>query len=98
LAGVSGTGQAATTTGAQLGAANAANIGNIMTGEGNARGAASIAKGNAWGNAFQNIGNWWNSNRTLDKILNNGGISGQTLPTSSFDYSGWTAAGGNQYG
>ena len=68
LAGVSGTGQTATTNLGAQGAQAGTNIGNIMTGLGNARGAAAIAQGNIYGGAVQNIGNWYNQQQMLDRI------------------------------
>lgn len=69
LAGAAGTGQTATNTVAGLGAGTAANIGNIYTGLGNARGASAIAQGNAYGGALNTIGNYYTQNQMLDKIL-----------------------------
>lgn len=57
LAAQSGIGQAATTTTAQLGAQNATSIGDMIVGGGNARGASSIAQGNAYGSGLSNAGN-----------------------------------------
>jgi hypothetical protein len=57
LAATSGIGQAATTTTAQLGANAATNIGNLNVDAGNARGAASIARANAYTGALSSIGN-----------------------------------------
>ena len=101
LAGVSGTGQTASTTVANAGANAANNISAMQVGAGNARGAAAIAGGNAMGGVFGNIGNQIAGQYTLDKILTNGGINPQrqfSMPTSNFDYTGWSSAGGNQYG
>jgi hypothetical protein len=94
LAGVAGTGQNAANTTGQLGQAGAQNISNMYTAQGNARGAASIAQGNAYGQGFGNIGNYYNQQQTLDKILNRGtgsvgytgGYGGQDL--SQPDFSG----------
>lgn len=97
LSGLSGTGQTASTTVANAGTNMANNISGIEIGAGNARGAASIARGNAIGGSIAGVGNQILGQNTLDSILNN-----QTrqfsMPTSSFDYTGWSAAGGNQYG
>ena len=89
LAGVSGATQAAT---AQTAAQAPATYGNVIMSGGNARGAASIAQGNAWNGAFNNIGNWWNQQNMMKQLNSGGG------PTSNFYYTGNTAAGGNQYG
>jgi hypothetical protein len=93
LSGVAGSGQTASTNTAQLGAQAAGNVSNILTGAGNARGAAAISKGNAWTNAFDTIGNWWNQKNTLDRILtNNGGIGGGVrqpsfaMPANAYDF------------
>lgn len=78
LSSLSGTGQTATTNTAQLGSQMAGNVGNILTASGNARGASRIAQGQAWGDAFNTIGNWWagNQNRNMQmeylKALNRG--------------------------
>lgn len=71
LAGVAGTGQVATQNINALGAQHSLNIGNLLTGQGNARGAAAIAQGNAWGQAANSIGNWYGQNQMMDKYLAN---------------------------
>lgn len=53
LAGVAGTGQTATTAGAGFGQNTANNISQMLTAQGNARGASAIAGNNAWSNALQ---------------------------------------------
>lgn len=68
LATLAGLGQQATGTGAQIGANTSNNIANIIASGGNARGAAAIAQGNVWGNAFNNIGNWWNQQNMLNNL------------------------------
>lgn len=68
LSGVSGTGQTAANTVANAGANMATNVGNLMTGAANARGAAGIAGANAWSNAAGTLGNWYQQNQMLDKI------------------------------
>ena len=57
LAGIAGTGQTAATNTAQFGANTANNMSNMLTAQGNARGASQIAGGNAWGGAVQSAGN-----------------------------------------
>lgn len=88
LSGVSGTGQAMTTNTSALGNQTAGNVGDILTGAGNARGAASIAKGNAWSNAFNTVGSWWNQKSTLDRLLanNGGGGGGYAMPANAYDF------------
>lgn len=69
LAGVAGLGQNATNTGVQAGQNYAGNVGNMITGLGNARGASAIGQSNAWGNAFNTVGGYFGQQNTLDKIL-----------------------------
>ena len=59
LAGVSGTGQTATTQVDSAGAALAQNQGANLIGAGNARGAADISTGNAIGSGLNQAGAWW---------------------------------------
>lgn len=67
LAGVSGTGQTAATNTAQLGQNSANTISGLISGQGNARGAAAIAGSNAMASGIQNAGNtianWFNRNK-----------------------------------
>lgn len=94
FASIAGLGQVATANqGNQAGQA-AMNMGNIMTAEGNARGAASIAKGNAFGQGFNTVGNWWNQQNTMNKMNQ----PQQQNQTPYFQYSGYDQAGGNAYG
>lgn len=85
------------TAGAQanLGATTAGNIGNIsmagantvgnlLTGGANARGAAAIAGGNALSGGINSVSNWWNQQRTLDKVLGAVGGRGYTPPSSEW--------------
>lgn len=81
LAGVSGSGQTASTTGAALGQQSATNVGNILTAGGNARGAAAIAQGNAWSGALNNIGSWWTQNQMLKQLQNRPTASTSYTPT-----------------
>lgn len=68
LAGLSGTGQTAMTNTAAMGAQTAANVGNLMVGAGNARGAAAIARGNAIGGTLSNIGSALSSKFLMDSM------------------------------
>lgn len=84
LAGSAGIGQNATALNANAGAANAANVGNLLTGAANARGASAIAGANAIGGAFNTVGNYYGQQNTLDKILasrGGGGVSPSWLNT-----------------
>lgn len=89
LAGISGTGQTAANTTAALGSQSANTIGGMLTAQGNARGAAQIAQGNAIGGALSGIGNYYQSQNTLDKILNRGGYGGygNNSPINPYTYS-----------
>jgi hypothetical protein len=69
LAAVSGIGQAATTTTAGVGAGNSAQNAALLSAEGNARGAATIAQGNAFSGGLNTIGNNAMGQFTLDRIL-----------------------------
>lgn len=84
LAGITGTGQQAANTSAGLGANYAGNVGNLMTGAANARGAAGIAGANAWGQGFNTIGNWFGQQSMLDKILNKPSGGGGVAPTQQY--------------
>lgn len=80
LSGMAGSGQAATGSIASAGQGMAGGIAGINTGTGNtmanlysnlgnARGAAAIAGGNAFGNAFNTIGNWWQQKNMMDRMF-----------------------------
>jgi len=88
LAGVAGTGQTASTNTAQLGQMGAQNIGNLLTAQGNARGAASIAQGNAVSGGLNTIGNWYQQQAMLNQL------NQQNQP----QYTGYDYAGGPAYG
>lgn len=95
LAGVSGVGQTATNTGVSAGSNTSNNIAGMITAQGNARGAAQIAGGNAISGGLNTVGNWFQQQQQLDKILNKGGISGQG---SNPYYTGTGMQGDYQYG
>lgn len=69
LAGIAGTGQNAMQNTNVLGQQSATNVGNILTAQGNARGAADIAQGNAYSGALSSVSNMFNQNSMLDRIL-----------------------------
>lgn len=75
LAGISGTGQQTGTNLGQFGSNMAGNIGNLLTGAANARGAAAIGGSNAWSNAFNTIGNWYGQNALMKKYFGGGGTT-----------------------
>lgn len=68
-AGLSGTGQAATGATAQFGAANAANVGNLLTGAGNARASGIVGGANAINQTIGGVSNNWAQRSMLDAIL-----------------------------
>lgn len=72
LSGAAGMGQSAATNTAAMGSQNAQTVGGMITGLGNARGAAAIAGSNAIGGALGQVGNYFGQQNTLDKILNRG--------------------------
>lgn len=55
LAALAGIGQSATNASAAAGSAAASNIGNLMTGQGNAAAGAQVAQGNLWGNTANQL-------------------------------------------
>lgn len=71
LMSISNLGQSSAANQGTIGTQTAANIGNNLIGAGNAQGAAAIAGGNAWNNAFGNIG----SMAMLAAMQNRGGIN-----------------------
>ncbi len=95
LAGVAGTGQTATMNNAALGSQSTGRVADLMSAEGNSRGAASIARGNTFNQALGTIGNWWNQQNTLNKYFPQQNAA--MTPTSNFAYTG-SGVGGYQYG
>lgn len=59
---------------ANLGVGQANSIANLITGGANARGAAAIAQSNTMGNAVNQASNWYQSQDTLDRIMNRRGV------------------------
>lgn len=80
LASITGIGQTAVNQLGVQGANTANQMSDIFQGAGNARGAAAIAGGNAWADAFgssaNTLGNWWMQNNMLDKLGRNSSIYG----------------------
>lgn len=76
LAAVSGSGQVAQQNTSSLGAQTATNVGNLISAQGNARGAASIAQGNAFSNGFNTVGNLWNQQNMVNQLTNSGAGNG----------------------
>lgn len=71
LATVAGVGQTATNTGVNAGSNTAGNVSNILTAQGNARGAAAIAQGNAYSGGINTIGNWYQQQNLLNQLKQN---------------------------
>jgi len=85
LSGIGNTGQVTTQQVGSLGAQNAANQADLITGAGNARAAGIVGGANAWGNALSQI----QQQLTLAQLMSGGGYS--TVPKSG----GWFM--GKQY-
>lgn len=83
LAGLAGTGQTAVNNSSMLGQNFATNAGNNMMSAGNARGAAAIAQGNAWGNALSGFGNTYAQQNTLKDLFKT-----QNSPWTTPSYAG----------
>lgn len=96
LAGASGVGQTAATTGASLGSGLSGNIANLISAGGNAQAASKLAGSNAMTNAFSTIGNWWNQQNTLDKLSGMRGASSIWKPAAG-SYSGMAVPMGGGY-
>ena len=69
LSALAGTGQTATQNTAALGNAMAGRVGDIITSAGNARGAAAIARGNAFAGGLNTVGNWFGQQDMLDRLV-----------------------------
>lgn len=82
LASMAGLGQTANQVNAAAGTANAANVSNMLTAQGNADAAARMQQGNAWSGALSNLSNWWNQRAMMDQF-NSGRGSGST---STYNY------------
>lgn len=85
---------------AQLGAQNAATVGQLMTGTAgangqlltggaNARGAAAITQANNFSGGINTVGNWFSQQATLDKILNANRNRPQAISGSYDGYNTW---------
>lgn len=92
LTGAAGMGQGATTTGVQAGQAFGANVGNTITGIGNAQAAGQVGQANALSGAFGNIGSTVSQAAMLKQIFGNQGVNqvnqgvnlGSSLDPSAF--------------
>jgi hypothetical protein len=95
LAGVSGTGQTAVNTVASAGANAANNISQLQTGIGNANAASIVGGANAWGGALTSAANNYQSNQTLQALLNRNqnntsGYTGMGIGANGAVNNGWT--------
>ena len=92
--GLAGSGQVAQQATSAAGQNMGNNVSGLISGMGNARGAAAIAGGNAWQSGLQNIGNWYNQNQMIDRIKGVGG-GGYNSGAGNPDYSYGFGRGGN---
>ena len=81
LAALAGIGQTSTMGTAQAGAQSSSAVGNLISNQGNATGAAQIAQGNIWGNAANQlgaVGQRWASQPSSSAVgtAGNGGVGG----------------------
>lgn len=83
LAAIAGVGQTATNAGVTAGSNSANQISNILTAQGNARGAASIAQGNAYSGGLGTIGQWYNQQNILNQLNQNRQPQQQQLYTDN---------------
>lgn len=75
LAALAGIGQSATNASAAAGSAAASNIGNLMTGQGNAAAGAQVAQGNLWGNTANQLAALYGRSQTPQRTPNSYGGS-----------------------
>lgn len=80
LSGIAGMGSGATSVGVGAGANSASNLSGLISAQGNASAASSIAGGNALSGGINNAANYYNQNQML-KELQGGGARSQTQPT-----------------
>lgn len=85
LATIAGLGQTATGGSAMAGANASNNISNMLTAQGNAAGAAQMARGSIWGNA-------------LTKLASGQGAQGSYSPNAFGNFNSWGAGSGLGYG
>jgi hypothetical protein len=89
LAALAGIGQTGVNTAAASGANTANNVSQMITGQGNAAGAAKIAGANAWGGGLNSIANFWNSQNMLNSLRPSGvAVSGGGVPAGG----GWNTS------
>ena len=76
LAALAGIGQTATNASAAAGSAAAGNIGNLLTGQGNASAGATMAQGNLWGNTANQLAALYGRSQTPKTPNSYGGAYG----------------------
>lgn len=84
LSGIAGMGSGATSVGIGAGANATSNVAGLMSGQGNASAAASLAGGNALSGGVTNAANYYNQNQLLSQ-LQGGGARAQSGRTSVVD-------------
>jgi hypothetical protein len=72
LAALAGIGQTGVGQATQSGMNTSNNVAQMLTGQGNAAGAARIAGANAWSGGLNSIANFWQSNQMLNALKNGG--------------------------
>lgn len=87
LSGIAGMGQGATNTGVSAGSNSASNISGLISGQGNAAGAATIAGGNAIAGGFNSAANNYGQYQLLSQ-LTGGGQRTIPNPTEPIQLSG----------
>lgn len=86
LMGLVSGGQTANAVDASVGATTSTNNTNLISSQGNATAARTLAQGNAQAGGISSIANWWNQQQTLDRLYP------RSTPTSSFYYTGGSAS------
>lgn len=99
LSGVAGTGQVGNQMNIGAGTNSANTIGGLLSAQGNARGAAAIAGGNAWSGGLNNIVNNYQQQRMMDLL--EGRLKPSSMSSSmpsSISPASWLAFNGGDYG
>lgn len=76
LAGVAGIGQTGVGQATTAGMNSAANIGNLLTGQGNAIASGIVGSANSLSQGFSNAANYYQSNKLLKQLMGGGGGGG----------------------
>lgn len=90
LAAVAGIGQTAVGQTTAAGTNTANNISQMITAQGNAGAASSLAKGNAYSGGINSIANWWQQQNMVNQMTNNGVGNGYYGGSGSYNPSAAT--------